>query len=611
MPSVFATISATPLVWEVSIEQGSTATQNFQFKNSVNSSRSIALTKTGTNKAYLNLSNNTLAFTSNTTKTITAILGIPSNANEGSSVIKINFEDSEITIVLNIQNNDVVSVGKCRLDSFPDSFTLPVVSNAPPITQLFSILVVKHCDEEVIIKQPLIIGNTQTANGLRPLNIVGGTDLGIKEPNEEGTFTVQIDSSNLPTGTYEPYVTISGNYKGETISTKIPFKIIVSQGANPLEGANTLPNYIFSATDLLLNSSYTITAQNDNPNYEHFIEPNEYIYGERVDIANGWIFYFKPTKIGTTTIRVYTYFKGAPIGGITSREIRVSASNPAQLGSRMRFDFFPPQGKTMDALEQGDIVNFLVKSINNDNDTGTVIANVDAYLNGVKLTTNSFIVNAGQDYVLTASSPGFQSVEKKVSIALRGVMIAISPNNLEMGKPVYISTVPADATILVDGVLTERNFTASKLGTMQITASASGFATTNMIITITPQLEFKTDLPSRLSKGNEFTLNVNKNVNWQVLYRVDNSTNNVLFAEGNLDFINFIPDKAGVYDLYINNELIKSYKLTSFSWSWLWWAVGIAVIAIIIRGMSAKGGIKKKSSSSSQFELDLPGGGEQ
>src|SRR3990167_7925246 len=547
--SVNALISVSPSIWEPQLFAGESDSKTFTFTSDANIS--LAFTKTGANVDWLNLSASTLPLNASSSVTLTATIRVPAIATSNSYVMKMKYDSSEIPIILTVKDDEdnITSIGKCRLDPFPDSFTLPIVSNAPPITQQFSVLVTKHCTEDVSIRTPVIVGNTQTAEGLRPLNLVGGTDLGVKEPNEEGTFSVQIDSTNLPTGTYEPQIQIIGIYKGEKLTTKILFKVIVSQGATPLEGVTSLPNYIFSSSDLLLNTSYTITAQNTNPNFEHRIEPNEYLFGEKVDVSNGWVYFFRPTKLGKTIIRVYTYFKGAQIGSVTEKEVRISASSPTAFGTRMRFDFFPPAGKSLDSLNNGDIVNFLVKAIDNENDTGSVVSNAEVYKNGAKLESNSFAINAGEKITLTASAPGFLSVEKVFEVPIKDV-----------------------------------------------------------VISITPKLSYG-ELPKKIKIGKEFVLEFNKNIPWSIVYTEKNGTAPVIFTQADSNLMNFVPDRKGFYDVYLRNQLIKTYDLTGFSINWYWvlGIVGILLILYVIirRSGSSGGGVMRTGKE--KFEFSIPG----
>jgi len=606
--SVNALISVSPSIWEPQLFAGESDSKTFTFTSDANIS--LAFTKTGANVDWLNLSASTLPLNASSSVTLTATIRVPAIATSNSYVMKMKYDSSEIPIILTVKDDEdnITSIGKCRLDPFPDSFTLPIVSNAPPITQQFSVLVTKHCTEDVSIRTPVIVGNTQTAEGLRPLNLVGGTDLGVKEPNEEGTFSVQIDSTNLPTGTYEPQIQIIGIYKGEKLTTKILFKVIVSQGATPLEGVTSLPNYIFSSSDLLLNTSYTITAQNTNPNFEHRIEPNEYLFGEKVDVSNGWVYFFRPTKLGKTIIRVYTYFKGAQIGSVTEKEVRISASSPTAFGTRMRFDFFPPAGKSLDSLNNGDIVNFLVKAIDNENDTGSVVSNAEVYKNGAKLESNSFAINAGEKITLTASAPGFLSVEKVFEVPIKDVVISITPLDTEIDTPFKIATIPENAVLTFNGELISNDYTPKLLGNFQLIANADGYRTTTSTITITPKLSYG-ELPKKIKIGKEFVLEFNKNIPWSIVYTEKNGTAPVIFTQADSNLMNFVPDRKGFYDVYLRNQLIKTYDLTGFSINWYWvlGIVGILLILYVIirRSGSSGGGVMRTGKE--KFEFSIPG----
>lgn len=629
LPSAFSAIIVSPSSWDVSANPGGTTSQVFIFsQTSENTTTSLAFTKTGTNSDYLSFNTSTGSI-SNTNGTITnlslkATITVPASALTGVFLMKIKYDSSEIPVVLTISENETVSVGKCRLEPFPDSYTIPFVAGSPPVTQSFSVLVSKHCTEEVNIKIPVIVGNTQTKDGLRPLNLIGGSNLGFIEPNDEGSFDIQVDSSNLPSGTYKPQILITGIYKGEQISTKIQFTVDVKQGASPLESSFILPTYLFSSSELSLNNTYTITAQNLNPNFQPFVEQNEYIRGVKVDTSNGWVYSFQPVKIGNTKLKVSTYFSGAPIGDLTEKEIRINYGSATSIGTRMCFQFFTPGNKPLDTLNGGDSVTILVRSTNNDNkectsnDTqSSIINNPDLFRNGAKLPTNVFTVNPGEITTITASVPGFISIDKIIDVPLNPVSVSFSSKNneVEVNSPVGISLIPSDSEITINGALVTNlaNFTFSQDGIYNIVASKTGYKQNSFDLSVSQELKIMTtEIPNKIKVNEPYLVELNKPAKWTVQYQEKKNASVFVFKEGFQKSIEFTPDRNGIYKVFLRDSLLKEYKVgglfgITIPLRWFWLTIGGVIIFIFIwkiffaSGSGGNGGQK----SGAKYEFDV------
>lgn len=628
LPGVFAEIIVNPSSLSLTMNPGGVSVNTFTFAQlTSNTSTSIALTKTGTNSDFVsfNISTGSVSKENDTqiNLSLKVTTTVPASSSLGTSLIKIKYDSSEIPLVLTIVENDTTttSIGKCRLEPFPDSYTIPFIVGSPPVIQTFSVLVSKHCTEEINIKTPVIIGNTQTKDGLRPLNLIGGSKLGFIDPNNEGNFDIQIDATNLPSGTYKPQILITGIYKGEQLNTKILFTVEIRQGATPLESTSVLPTYLFSASDLSLNNTYTITAQNLNPNFLPFVEQNEFIRGVKVDTSSGWIYHFQPVKVGNTKLRVGTYFAGAPIGDITEKEIRITFGSAVGIGTRMCFQFFTPGNKPLDGLTPGDAITVLVRSTNNNdvlcsaNDTQSAIINaVDLYKSGVKLSTNSFTVNAGEITTLSASAPGFITIDKVIDVPLNPVQVFFKTQNneLEVNVPLSITTDPSDAVVTINGNIVSdlNNFTFTEEGKASITATKSGFKQKSFDVDVTPELKIlTTEIPKKININEPYLVELNKPAKWSVSYR-ENKKNATIFVfkEGFLKTIEFTPDRNGIYKVNLRDNELRSYKIGGIFGltipSWFWWGVGV-IITIFIAYKIFSGRRGKSMASSSKYEFDV------
>ena len=135
-----ADILVTPSSWTPpDLFPTQSASQSFLFyQTAENTSSSIAFSESDPNN-FLNLSLSTAPIGNGTNVTLVSTLNIPSTASEGTYLMKIKYEASEIPILLTIKKNTTVveSVGKCRLEPFPDSYTIPFVAGSPTLTQQF------------------------------------------------------------------------------------------------------------------------------------------------------------------------------------------------------------------------------------------------------------------------------------------------------------------------------------------------------------------------------------------------------------------------------------------------------------------------------------------
>ena len=430
---------------------------------------------------------------------------------------------------------------------------------------------------------------------------------------------MQVDSTNLPSGTYKPTILVNGIYKGESIQTRIQFTVEVRQGASPIESLNVLPTYLFSATELSLNNTYTITAQNLNPNYEPFVDADsDYIKGIKVDTSNSWTYYFQPVNVGNTKVKIMTRFAGAPIGDATEKILRIAYGSAITTGSSMCFDFFSPEGKTIDTLASGDTITYLVRATNGNsidcNRNGTIIDGAVVYRNGVKMDSTSFTVSGGETITLSASAPGFLSIDKVIVVPLAPVQISYSTpfNDLEIGQPLTLSANPIDATITLNGLPFTSPFTPDKVGIINIVASKQGYRQGILDLSVTPVLEYVTpEIPKNIKLNQQFNFEVNKDVQWSVLYSEQKNGTKTTLLTGTSKSIQFTPNKKGYYEVYIRDKLLNQYKVGSFlniklpKYFWIG-VIALVVVIFVIKSYNSKS--ESGGNGGAGFSFDVDGG---
>jgi len=200
----------------------------------------------------------------------------------------------------------------------------------------------------------------------------------------------------------------------------------------------------------------------------------EYFEGitvEPKEDLNQLIYHFKPIKEGTAEIRVSFELSGSSIGASPVFEYQ-SSINPIAFGTSMKFDFFPP----LPELKEEDVVSVLVK----DNESNYILGGVNLYLNGIKMDGNSFEVEQGKSYTLSASLSGYSSLEQIVKIENPEIGLSLSKSTPNVGDVITVIPTPQNITIYIElnGTSINNDFVINNPGTYIVTATASGYRKT-------------------------------------------------------------------------------------------------------------------------------------
>jgi len=314
-----------------------------------------------------------------------------------------------------------------------------------------------------------------------------------------------------------------------------------------------------------------------------FLPDLEYFEGitvESKEDLNQVIYHFKPIKEGSAEIRVSYELSGSPIGASPVFKYQISIS-PISFGTKMKFHFFPPLAE----LKEGDIVSVLVK----DNQSDYILGAVNLYLNGIKMEGNSFIVEQGKSYTLSASLTGYSPLEEIIKIENPDIILYLSKATPDVGDIITVIPTPQNLTIYLElnGTSINNNFIINNAGTYTVTATASGYKKTNITFDVIDKLVVLTTIPEKVKLGQKLIIELSREAPWSLTYRANNKTDTYpeTIYSSTSQVINLeIPNKKGLYFFYVDGSELIVWDNRGMSFNWKWILVILAIIGILIFG---------------------------
>src|SRR3990167_2512433 len=589
VPNSFAkslTITPSAISIDYTLGDSQPADKSITFTNADNTSFSIALTKNGTGTSLYNISASTLGFNGSESKAITIKFGISPETSPDlySSRIWYGNGDEFIPVFITVKAKTVTTTG-CKLLLPSELFSRSIKKGTQPFSQDFLLQVSNKCTEGIRITDIRESGQvTVTEQGLQPIRLSGLIPKGSFEKGQQIAMNVEFDVSELQLGDYRSSIIITSTEGDEQLTQKMDFRIFVVGTASALNNNtfSALPSCSPSSSDLRMGNTYQFICNNVvDSNIRLNIDGDalNYLKGVSYDNpSNQIIWTFTPIKLGNTKMRTYFTFNGVPIGEIKEFEMWIAQTSGGGLGTKMMFDFFP-KTLNIDALKGGDTFSLLINAINPDavNDSGSIIDEVVLYKDGVLTSDRSFTVTAGQSFTLSASAVGFSSIQKTIQVPLELISLSYSPFDIEIGRNITFTTNPSDAKILLDGVEIPKIHIFNEIGARNLVLQREGYGENTLSVIVTEPLRALSEIPDEISIYEEVVIEYNKAVDWTVLIAEDNQTSKI-FVQGSDNAVKFIPDRKAVYDVYVRNELLKSYDLTGFTFSWLWVLVIVGVL---------------------------------
>ena len=518
--------------------------------------------------SFITSSTNSLPYNANTTTTGNFIVNInvPQNTSSGDYTGSITTDGTTLNIPIHV--NELPQSKKCRIYTLPGSFSKTLEAGTQG-TQSRDVYISQYCSSALTI-------STNSPQQTKPISFeqMDGT----VEPGQKFSMKVNYDTSDVSRGVYTDSISVSGVDDEENIYTlNLPITLTVTGQISPNINYSdfTSPVCTFSATDLNIDSKYTIICDEINPNADIGVDVDtKYIKGVGVEETSSQYKYtFKPIAVGNTVIEVLFKYKGSTMNSI-SKEVRILRGNSPVSGTKLKFVFYP----TLEKALPSENISILVI----DNSTGSEVNEPTIKLDGIVISgTNKIIfLVQSKNYELRASAYGYEDLITNITITKQNLNCTV-PSAAYVGQGLTI-TNPDNATIYLDGSIVNNPLTVNSEGNHSIKCIKDGYLDQQFNLTATRNLGIKSNpLVEDLKTGNTITVELTEeNLPWRVQFQNLNGDTPKEIATGLGNPIKFKLSEAGNYYLYNNDKLISQYNVpkSSFWKPWMWWGVGILVI---------------------------------
>ncbi len=582
------TISPTIIDKTYEIGNVSLSSTSIDFTNSdVNDSFTLTFSTEGNVASFLSLSPSSLSFSGSESKTLIVNYNIPDTTNPGLYSGKIWYGTGSEYIPVYIGVLQQQTSEECRIVLSPSSYSYTIKKGTPTYTQAYSFRIPTICSQGAEITDISVSGSVLSDAGWEPLRLTGAIPTGEISGGTSVPFDIEFSSQDLASGTYSPKVSISGiDLKTDkVISNILDFKIQVVGTATPIPDVITPPIFDPIPQDIALNETYNIVARNVDPNIEIIIEPNEFIYGEKVELSSDtWTYKFRGVKVGNTILRVYASLLGGVIGTPVEQEIRVIQGTLPTGSTNLTVDFFP----SLENIQPSQEVRVLVKDKKNNN----AITTYTLWLDGTQIEGNAF--NPIQGSQLRVSSPGYNDYIHTFTISKKTLVLGITPSSPIFGDNVTISVIGDGVNIINESIVTlngasiGNSFTVDSYGVKAIRATHANYEPASMNLTIPEPISAITTIPleTDLALNEEINIELNRDTPWTVwFYEEGDETNKEVINSGTSNLVYFTPEDSGFY--YVETEdgqLPLAYweiKGGIFKWIFsLWWLWGLIILVV-------------------------------
>ena len=608
------TITPSNINIEYTLGQAQPSTQTLTFVNNDNDTFTLSFSESGTAANYFNISPATYFYPniSGTSKALSISFSIPSTTTPNLYSGSIVYGSGEsIPVFINVKQAETsLTINECRIIVPFADYSVPVQRATLPFSETYTFQISNKCYNGLNLDTFRTSGSISTSRGYQPIQLTGGIPSGLYDAGKAGTYTVQFDVSALPEGTYTTYIQMSGINNDTQVTKTVKYEVRVIGALSPItnDTFGTLPSCTVGTNNLVANQTYEFKCTNVNPNLQVNVLPNSFFKGVKVNSESeiySWT--FQPVKLGKTSLEVSFTYKGSPIGEVQNVPLEITTSPVSQASTEMTIEFL----KETSNLKDGENLSFLVKDATSKN----LITDAEAYLNGIILNSNQFMVSSGQSYRLTVAKAGYNTKEANFSI-IKPLISLNLPNIFEIGETITASVSPQDVTWTLSGTKntgeTVQGTTISlplgglELGTYTLIANKQGYETASRNFSILPVTTIISDIPEKLKRGSVNALQLSRDVEWEVQLQSKNGSINTI-ATGVTATINFVPSKGGVYTLYVRSNPLRQWELSEgFSApSWINWK-NVLIIAAVGIGIYVIYRIRKGGSSSDEETEEQP-----
>lgn len=597
---VFA-LSIQPNSWAEAVNAGQTITRTFTLNTAVNETQNLNFNKEGQLANWTSIDKNSVTLNASS-DTLTATISVPTDTITGTYTGSVNYSGTSlgsIPVTLFVQSVTPILTSDCGLIPIPTNWRKSIKQGALT-SKAIIVQVSQKCVGAVTFKNLDLVGGIVTGddNLDRPFRIEE-ENLGQVLPGNELTVPIVIDTVNVETGTYDTILeVIALTQNGTLLKTAVSMSLLVARGISPVSNTtfSSPPTCSLPSTNLQANMTYALTCSNRDPNIGINVLFNDFLKGLKVEEpANQYVWNFLPVKEGETTLTVYFTHKGAPIGEAASFNLKISQNPIIPLGNILRLRLFPPEseitvGQTVAVLAEDDL-------------TSIVLSEVDFFLNGQKMSTNTFTPEQGQTYTLMAAKNGFLSAEKTITLH-KSLIIINTEGYVEEGSLFNINANPVNATVKINGEAVQNplNLTA---GTYSLTAEYPGFETYQSNLSVDTPFTFTSEIP-KMQLGQSYKISFSKPIEWVVLFQEKNGTVSAVIAASTSQLLEFLPEGKGIYTIQVRGQTVKAYDKTGLSlgtpFKIVAGIIGGLVVLYFLRKFLAKSPAEEEGETSGAYE---------
>jgi len=456
-------------------------------------------------------------------------------------------------------------------------------------TETQKLLSIKNIGNVPVKLQDMFLENViETPSGTKPIAIPD-VSLGTIDPGEDLSFTVKIDSKGLKEGTYTPSLYIVGYYNNTRIQTEIDFQITVISTLAPQETVNVGINAPETVDE---NEEFTIVVTGVPSDASLFIPPTPNVEGSWNYSDSTWTWKGKITKGGTYTIQIWLMKQvGGSFLPVDSLYATITVRVPEKEKEQSKIVIYPE--KPLD----GDTVS--VKCVDADGDK---IQNAEITVNGEPY-EEPFMVEGDKTYKIECDAVNYKSSSMDLVIGNRILQLTLVPEKPKINDFIYLIARDVDTSeIIVDTqnriyknnakvLLNGEPFTnvITEAGSFTIEVTADKYETATLNFDILPPLEMiSPEPPESVSTGQNVSIEYNIPVEYKVIYKETPESEEVIYLQGEGSSIKFTPEYGGTYDIYVNDEKVKSVNVIgsildlNIDWNFVLIVLIMVVVAIYL-----------------------------
>jgi len=447
-------------------------------------------------------------------------------------------------------------------------------------TKKMYVSVLNNYPYECELKDLIMIGDViETSEGRKPLDF-GEVSLGKLAAGEEFVYPVEVNTHDVELGTYTIRTQLIAICNGKREVAETVWEITVVSSVKPEAKSQELS--ISYPKSVKVGDEFKISVTNIPAGWNVYLIEQAGMNKTSVTRTEDkfeWVGKFD--KEGTYTIPLWI-FKDDGSVQIKNLQISVSktsASSNQQKNSKLLIDIVPSPPKP------NDEITVTVKDAKTLQPVEATIQ-VDVYEGDRKVNTftyaGKFEVEADKRYCIIASAEGYD--QEKVCFDVKpAIARLILPSTVYVGDEITIKYVDENNEP-IEGAIIKINGEEYHDAVVNITveneeytieAYAQGYE--KKTASFKPKVKIE-ELNSTMPKytGEALNITFNTDVSWKIMYGDEE------VASGTGRVVSYVPQKAGIYDVYVNGQYYTSFAVEQKKYNMKM----VALIVVIIGALA-------------------------